>query len=1368
MENKIANENYSSISIDYNGNNYILDYELNVESDEFYNLYYLRNLIDTNNNLDIYKFNKCGFTGKFGKCDCCNNIKQIYKNIFINSKIDENEQKMITNINDIIKINFKKSMFIDKENSKNINYIKSLLIENEKICPSKENDVKMLNLNKKSYFFLLKNLIYKDNYKYFINIIEINNKQNTDKKIKEIEPNKLDMNKKTIEFVITTLDNSKFQIKFMKKKLNEYDSTITLTFGEAGENHAGMQLIGKKRNSGDGFSFEKLTELHNKLKKKYKNSELNEFSLDEDYDGKKKAGILIIRNYLEDSDLYNILNEHIEWDNEFIDHKKKYSEGAIFEDNKIKKVIKERLILIKKIPQNVVYDNKNMSKILKIINFFKIKNNNTILEDEDLKNIFPQIDNLNTKHIKEQFNNIKLYQFIDYKQIVVDKEFKEIKNKIKNNKELNKKINVSSVAVKIEEDDEIKIIEDKLPKAILLKDIECIKKNKYENKHFLGKKIEKKARSNIVIAKKDTNLQYKKKDYNLKEKQNPNIYEGKGTIYLDDDNVFEYKKRNIFIQLKDRINEELLEYLKEQDGLELICEGNKYNHDKYSGINWHGDTERRIVIAVRLGRTMSMSWQWYKSSSKIGNEFKFNLNHGDLYIMSEKAVGSDWKSSEFHLRHAAGVIVSDLKKNELNKGKIFVEGNTLLSEYSKVDHITIDHNKIHKNFKNKDEDEDEDEEDPWIMHDHMKKPDILDANICSPLDIDINDFNFKSKKYTKLNYNFKKINFQLYVSWSPKDGTIYKIIDSDEQDEYDDVITKTFIYLDSKSKIKFIYEMFSDNDGYTFKKNNIEQFLNEYNKNNALEKALDNEEFIFFYQNGDDVYYKNKFVGKINDSNEEDREPILFDPPGFEPTSIYDPNPIVPEEKKNWGDLVSDEESDEDWYDDSDNANDDNADNDDDDNANDDNANDDNADDDNADDEINVKNKIYDMLQEYYNNKTSDQWKDSNWKQLGSKLAKLDTENEQKNMRHELKHGGYYEALAICRNIDKVMKEFEPNNLFGFYGIYVNQNNFTEEFKETYNFFIKDSIDKFFNNEIEELKKNKDQYIQKINDLKNILFTETDITIIFAEGDRIKNYYQQYKFLNKIINKEDLEEDEKTVLFEIILSEDNIKSYFGNEYVKHYIDNYEDRRREKEEEFKNKTYLKAVIKGIKVLNCVEKNVNNVFHYESYVEIPSKRNAVKENDDHLKGTYIKFDALENGTLDNDLQIKKILPDSEDKCNYLILLFKIEENDINENDINDYKVKTLGNGENRCWINATLYAFLFGIMEFNNNRQGGGRIIEDKYEDNLLNEIEEDLDNDYKDNLLNEIEEDLDNDFKDNLLTKIEEDLFFESDDSDELE
>ena len=134
MAYKITNENYSSITINYTDDYYILDYDLN-EDFEFYNLDYLRNLIDFNNNLDIYKFNKCGFTGKFGNCDCCNSIEKIYKNVFINYKSeDQSDMDMIKEINNIIKIKFNKSMFTDKENLKNISYINSLLIENENKC----------------------------------------------------------------------------------------------------------------------------------------------------------------------------------------------------------------------------------------------------------------------------------------------------------------------------------------------------------------------------------------------------------------------------------------------------------------------------------------------------------------------------------------------------------------------------------------------------------------------------------------------------------------------------------------------------------------------------------------------------------------------------------------------------------------------------------------------------------------------------------------------------------------------------------------------------------------------------------------------------------------------------------------------------------------------------------------------------------------------------------------------------------------------------------------------------------------------------------------------------------------------------------
>ena len=86
----------------------------------------------------------------------------------------------------------------------------------------------------------------------------------------------------------------------------------------------------------------------------------------------------------------------------------------------------------------------------------------------------------------------------------------------------------------------------------------------------------------------------------------------------------------------------------------LICEGNNYYNSK-TGIGWHGDTERRKVVAVRVGKSMSLCYKWWYKNKSRGNLFNIELNNGDCYIMSEKAVGNDWKkSSIWTLRHSAG------------------------------------------------------------------------------------------------------------------------------------------------------------------------------------------------------------------------------------------------------------------------------------------------------------------------------------------------------------------------------------------------------------------------------------------------------------------------------------------------------------------------------------------------------------------------------------------------------------------------------------------------------------------------------------------------------------------------------------------
>lgn len=87
----------------------------------------------------------------------------------------------------------------------------------------------------------------------------------------------------------------------------------------------------------------------------------------------------------------------------------------------------------------------------------------------------------------------------------------------------------------------------------------------------------------------------------------------------------------------------------------LVAEGNYYHDIDKSYIGYHGDTERKKVIALRLGHAFPLYFQWYLKGEKVGKRTDIMLDHGDIYIMSEKATGNDWKSkNKMTLRHAAG------------------------------------------------------------------------------------------------------------------------------------------------------------------------------------------------------------------------------------------------------------------------------------------------------------------------------------------------------------------------------------------------------------------------------------------------------------------------------------------------------------------------------------------------------------------------------------------------------------------------------------------------------------------------------------------------------------------------------------------
>jgi hypothetical protein len=87
----------------------------------------------------------------------------------------------------------------------------------------------------------------------------------------------------------------------------------------------------------------------------------------------------------------------------------------------------------------------------------------------------------------------------------------------------------------------------------------------------------------------------------------------------------------------------------------LECEGNKYQNINKNGIGWHGDAERKKVIALRLGESMPICFNWFKQSTPLGRTFTTQINSGDVYIMTEKTTGYDWKKrSLYTLRHSAG------------------------------------------------------------------------------------------------------------------------------------------------------------------------------------------------------------------------------------------------------------------------------------------------------------------------------------------------------------------------------------------------------------------------------------------------------------------------------------------------------------------------------------------------------------------------------------------------------------------------------------------------------------------------------------------------------------------------------------------
>jgi hypothetical protein len=69
---------------------------------------------------------------------------------------------------------------------------------------------------------------------------------------------------------------------------------------------------------------------------------------------------------------------------------------------------------------------------------------------------------------------------------------------------------------------------------------------------------------------------------------------------------------------------------------------------------------------------MPLCFAWYHRFQQVGDTYRYELNGGDIYMMSEKAVGHDWrKSSQYTLRHAAGCDKYTRHQKLINKKTLY-------------------------------------------------------------------------------------------------------------------------------------------------------------------------------------------------------------------------------------------------------------------------------------------------------------------------------------------------------------------------------------------------------------------------------------------------------------------------------------------------------------------------------------------------------------------------------------------------------------------------------------------------------------------------------------------------------------------------
>ena len=131
-------------------------------------------------------------------------------------------------------------------------------------------------------------------------------------------------------------------------------------------------------------------------------------------------------------------------------------------------------------------------------------------------------------------------------------------------------------------------------------------------------------------------------------RQCPDIAKGKGT-------VVSFEDLSLLAQVRAGLTQ-----IGEEKGIpkimDLLAEANIY-HSHNSGIGYHGDSERKIVVGANMGEKRTIEFCAFRNALPVGNTVVLKLRLGDMYFMCVNACGHNWSKGGYkldHFRHRAG------------------------------------------------------------------------------------------------------------------------------------------------------------------------------------------------------------------------------------------------------------------------------------------------------------------------------------------------------------------------------------------------------------------------------------------------------------------------------------------------------------------------------------------------------------------------------------------------------------------------------------------------------------------------------------------------------------------------------------------